>query len=117
RLEGSRAPRPWGGWPALAGVHPRHPPRVSPAPLGCSMGECVQPRRIALASRMLLEKRRPLASVADALGYYDQSHFTRAFKLRAGVTPGQYRAAAGGDVRPDEDAPIVQDETARQGAS
>jgi AraC family transcriptional regulator len=102
---------------AIAGVHASHLTRVFLDHYGCSIGEYVQTRRIALASRMLLETRRPLASVACALGYYDQSHFARAFKMRVGMTPGQYKAAAGGGPRRDEDASIVQDETAGRRAS
>jgi AraC family transcriptional regulator len=116
-LESSPKARSLADLATIAGVHASHLTRVFLDHYGCSIGEYVQTRRIALASRMLLETRRPLASVAGALGYYDQSHFTRAFKMRVGMTPGQYRAAAGEDRRRDEDAPIVQDEIAWQGAS
>src|SRR5262245_40395785 len=116
-LEGSTQARSLADLAAIAGVHASHLTRVFLDHHGCSIGEYVQSRRIALASRMLLETRRPLAAVAGESGYYDQSHFTRAFKMRVGMTPGQYRAVAGGAPRPDEQAPIVQDETAGQGAS
>lgn len=35
---------------------------------------------------------RPLAAVAQALGYSSQSHFTQRFKQHIGVTPGRYAA-------------------------
>lgn len=47
-------------------------------------------RRINLA-RERLGQGQPLAEVAHALGFADQSHFQRLFKAHAGVTPGRYR--------------------------
>jgi AraC-like DNA-binding protein len=38
-----------------------------------------------------LHSAQPLANIAIAHGFYDQSHLTRAFKNAFGVTPGQYR--------------------------
>ena len=37
-----------------------------------------------------------LAEVATRLGFADQAHLTRWFRRYYGVTPGAYRAAAGG---------------------
>lgn len=45
--------------------------------------------RVREAQR-LLEQRLPLADVAQAVGFSDQSHFTKRFKRQMGVTPGQY---------------------------
>lgn len=39
-----------------------------------------------------LRKRRPLAEVALESGFYDQSHFIKAFKGQVGVTPQNYLA-------------------------
>ncbi|MNL88332.1 DNA-binding transcriptional activator FeaR [compost metagenome] len=49
-------------------------------------------RRFDLA-RSLLASSTPLAEIAAASGYADQSHMTREFKRRYGVTPLAYRAA------------------------
>jgi AraC-like DNA-binding protein len=46
-------------------------------------------------ARELIHKSEPLACVAHAVGYSDQSHFTRRFKRHLGITPGQYAAALG----------------------
>lgn len=43
-----------------------------------------------VACRMLIEGT-PLAEVAQACGFADQSHFTRAFAATFGVVPGLYR--------------------------
>lgn len=44
-------------------------------------------------ARRLLRVGAPPATVAMECGFADQAHFTRHFKARTGVTPGQYRAA------------------------
>ncbi len=41
-------------------------------------------------SRRFLDQGQPIAETALASGFCDQSHLTRAFKNRYGVTPGQY---------------------------
>lgn len=38
-----------------------------------------------------LHSDQPIAEIAIANGFYDQSHLNRAFKQAFGVTPGQYR--------------------------
>jgi len=47
--------------------------------------------RIRQARRRLREGGQP-AEIALECGFADQAHFTRHFKARTGVTPGQYRA-------------------------
>lgn len=51
----------------------------------------ISQRRIARA-RELLRHGVSAARVADACGFYDQSHFSRHFKQQCGITPGQYAA-------------------------
>jgi AraC-like DNA-binding protein len=50
-------------------------------------------RRVELARR-LVDAGEPLADAAIASGFSDQSHMTRAFASRFGLTPGAYAAAA-----------------------
>jgi AraC-like DNA-binding protein len=45
-------------------------------------------RRVGIAKR-LLAQGWSIARVAQELGFYDQSHFSRTFKNNTGVTPGQ----------------------------
>ncbi|WP_293863167.1 AraC family transcriptional regulator [uncultured Alsobacter sp.] len=49
--------------------------------------------RRVLEARSLLRSGVSPAEAALAVGFFDQSHLTRAFKARHGVTPGAYRAA------------------------
>jgi AraC-like DNA-binding protein len=49
-------------------------------------------RRLETARR-LIDARTPLADAAIASGFSDQSHMTRAFAGRFGLTPGAYAAA------------------------
>ena len=52
------------------------------------------PRQPAGArGRRVLRKGATPSDAALAVGFFDQSHLTRAFKARFGVTPGAYRAA------------------------
>jgi AraC-like DNA-binding protein len=44
------------------------------------------------AARRRLQRGDPLAEIAFDCGFSDQAHFTRHFKARTGLTPGQYRA-------------------------
>jgi len=49
-------------------------------------------RRVVLAQRFLAQGQTPVQAALQA-GFSDQSHMTRAFVRRVGVTPGRYRAA------------------------
>lgn len=51
--------------------------------------------RFQAAVRLLARGARNLAEVAQAAGYYDQPHLTRAFQRFSGLTPGRYAPRAG----------------------
>lgn len=51
----------------------------------------VAKRRVDRAKCLLRDGRLELAQIALACGYASQSHFTRAFKGEAGMTPGAWR--------------------------
>ncbi len=55
--------------------------------------------RTELAMRLLRDPGRSLAAVAEEAGFADQSHFTRVFSARIGVTPGTWRRNLPGSVR------------------
>ena len=48
-------------------------------------------RRIEKAKRMLRNSKEPLANIAIACGFVDQSHLTRVFVRHVGATPGRWR--------------------------
>ncbi|HKG95125.1 MAG TPA: AraC family transcriptional regulator [Gemmatimonadaceae bacterium] len=76
---------------AAAGVHPAHLSRAFRAHHGASVGEYLRRLRLDWAAARLATSRDSLSAVALGAGFADQSHFTRAFKRYAGVTPERYR--------------------------
>ncbi|CAN7456422.1 AraC family transcriptional regulator [Mesorhizobium amorphae] len=56
-------------------------------------GQYLRDRRIRAASA-LMRSDMPLAEIAVATGFADQSHLTRVFKTIKGLSPGAWRAAA-----------------------
>ncbi|HEU4521466.1 MAG TPA: AraC family transcriptional regulator [Thermoanaerobaculia bacterium] len=58
---------------------------------GCSVQAYVRRLRIDIARARLLEEDVDLRTLALELGFYDQPHFSNAFKKAVGVTPSEYR--------------------------
>lgn len=58
---------------------------------GISPYQWYMQRRIVRAMKLLHEDAVPLAKVATACGFADQSHFTKAFTRALGVSPGRWR--------------------------
>ena len=56
-------------------------------------GQFIQKVRMDAAVRRLRESDDPIARVALACGYCDQSAFTRVFRQTVGLSPAQYRRA------------------------
>ena len=78
---------------ALSETHFAHMFRAS---LGAAPHEWIVARRIERAAALLRSRRAPsLEEVARATGHASASHLVRRFKAVWGMTPGQYRAAAG----------------------
>jgi AraC family transcriptional regulator len=78
---------------AEVGVHPMHLAQTFNQTFGCTVGEYIRRRRIEYACQQLATSNTPLATIALAAGFCDQSHFTRVFKRHTGVAPSEYRAA------------------------
>ena len=76
-----------------AGVHPVHLSRVFRRCTGRGIGEHVHQLRIRAACEQMLEPGKPLAEISLETGFADQSHFTRAFRRVAGISPGAFRTA------------------------
>ncbi|MDX8495009.1 AraC family transcriptional regulator [Mesorhizobium sp. VK22B] len=60
---------------------------------GMTPGQYLRDHRIRAASA-LMKTEMPLAEIAVATGFADQSHLTRVFKTIKGLSPGAWRAAA-----------------------
>lgn len=58
---------------------------------GCTIGEYLRDLRIDFARRALEHTTQSLAAIAAAAGFADQSHLTKAFRSKMGLTPAQYR--------------------------
>lgn len=76
---------------AALGVHPVHLARVFREAWGCSPGDLLRWRRVEQASGLLRRRELSMAEVALTAGFADQSHMTRAFQARYGMTPTLYR--------------------------
>ncbi len=76
---------------AELGVHPVHISRTVPAFLDTTLGEYLRKLRVTKAIPLLLSEEQPLAQIAFASGFSDQSHFTRVFKSYFGQTPAKFQ--------------------------
>jgi AraC-like DNA-binding protein len=59
--------------------------------VGQSLTSVIRKARVQRGCALLCESDLSLAEVADAAGFFDQSHFTRVFRQYTGTTPGAYR--------------------------
>ncbi len=71
---------------------------ISPARLtsslklqGTTLAREIKRLRIDVAKEMFANPKHSVASVAQALGYTDQSHFARFFRSQTGLSPREYR--------------------------
>ncbi len=83
----------------LGGLSPFYFARVFRAEVGLPPHAYLESVRIG-AAQGLLARGVPLAAVAQATGFADQSHFTRRFRRTIGVPPGQYARAEQDRTRP-----------------
>jgi AraC-like DNA-binding protein len=75
---------------AVAGLSPYHFIRVFGCQTGMPPHAYLTQVRVRRA-RDLLRQGLAVADAAQAVGFFDQSHLTRHFKRRVGITPGKYR--------------------------
>lgn len=75
----------------VVGVHPVHLAREFRRQYHCTVGRYLRNLRIERSRHELITSDTPLADIAFAAGYSDQSHFTTAFKRQTGLTPAEYR--------------------------
>jgi AraC family transcriptional regulator len=76
---------------AAVGVHPVYLASMFRRHFHQTIGNYHRQIRVAFACKQLATGRMPLAEIALAAGFVDQSHFARVFKRCLGMTPGTYR--------------------------
>ena len=79
---------------SAVGVHPAHLARTFRLHFGTPVGSYARRLRLIWAAGRLGNSDDPIAQIALDAGFFDQSHFTRAFKQNFGQTPLAYRNAA-----------------------
>jgi len=77
---------------STVGIHPVYLASLFRLYYGCTIGEYVRRLRIEKACRDISASDAPLADIAQAAGFCDQSHFTKVFKQYTGMTPSRFRA-------------------------
>ena len=60
--------------------------------VGVSFREQLCRIRVEESKRLLLQKDYSLVDIALAMGFPDQSYYSKVFKRIVGVTPGKYRS-------------------------
>ena len=78
----------------VIGVHPVHLTRTFRVHYGVSVGAYLRNLRLERAAHALIASTSTIAEIAAQAGFYDQSHFTRTFKRKYGLTPQDYRRAS-----------------------
>jgi AraC family transcriptional regulator len=77
-----------------AGVHRVHLAREFRRHFSVTVGEFLRRRRVEHACHLVSTTNDPLADVAIACGFSDQSHFCATFRRQVGLTPGRFREMA-----------------------
>jgi AraC family transcriptional regulator len=76
-------------------IHPTHLARTFREHFHVPIGTYIRRLRIEWATRQVAETDYPLSGIAARGGFADQSHFTREFRRRTGLTPARYREMRG----------------------
>ena len=71
----------------MAGLSTHHFARAFHQSVGMSPHSYLLSRRLERAEQMLRETRLPLSEIAAATGFADQSHLSRHFRRRTGMSP------------------------------
>ena len=59
---------------------------------GMGVSDYIRMRRLEAAKGLLVDTDRPIAEIAQRVGFDDANYFTRAFREAEGTTPSAYRA-------------------------
>lgn len=75
----------------MVGVNPAYLARMFRRYYGCSIGNYARQLQLKHAVQQLSETNLSLPEISASAGFYDQSHFTKAFKLYLKMTPAEFR--------------------------
>jgi AraC-like DNA-binding protein len=79
----------------VASLSPYHFSRSFKKAVGVGPQRYVMHRRVERAKALIRRTNQPLALIARAVGFSDQSHLTSVFRREIGITPGHFRNALG----------------------
>ena len=68
-----------------------HLERMTKKYFGCSTKAFCQRIRLSKSGILLENTTLPIKSISEKLGFYDESHYVKAFRKMFGITPSQYR--------------------------
>jgi AraC-like DNA-binding protein len=80
---------------SLCGLSPAYFSRLFRRCHGLPFRDYVRIHRLQLAAQRLANDHENLSQISYALGFVSPSHFSASFRQRFGVTPREYRSAAG----------------------
>ncbi len=78
---------------AMAGLSAPHFSRAFKISTGLAPHHYLTQQRVDMAAQLLAGSTLGLAQIAQAVGFSDQSHFSRSFSRLSGMTPSAYRRA------------------------
>ena len=58
---------------------------------GTTIMQYIKVVKLCAANVLLMTKEKTIKEIAESLGYYDQYHFSKAFKKEFGYAPSEYR--------------------------
>jgi AraC-like DNA-binding protein len=85
-----------------AGLSASHLQREFRRLFGMTVGDYVLRLRLLMGQRRLRQTADAIGRIAVECGFYDQAHFTRAFKKHTGQTPQRYRRHQNSRAEPRE---------------
>jgi AraC-like DNA-binding protein/quercetin dioxygenase-like cupin family protein len=77
----------------LMSFSPAQLERITNREFGCSVMELFQRLKLNKACFLLISSELSVKQIADLLGFFDQAHFSRFFKMKMNVTPSQFKKA------------------------
>ncbi|MEN6417416.1 MAG: AraC family transcriptional regulator [Clostridiaceae bacterium] len=101
----------------IVSISPSYLSRIFRQVTGQTITNYIQSIKITKALEMLADTDCALCEIAEALGYYDQFHFSKVFKSYVGSSPTAYRNALCGACEHAKEAEEPQTGTKRQEVS